>query len=485
MGRQLILVLSLILFCGSSHAVISELARQGQSAIQGLADAKLAPLRYLDVLFGANPGGIRGINGPIYPPNSPAVISAAAALQAAKLLARGRVFPPGYSSVEAGVAQGSDLITIIKNRRNKDPPALPGVPGFDYPTGLPLLIALSRLYGPNPQQWPPWLPGGPGPSGRPGSPGGPGPNGPLPDGSFPNGFPPGGFPNGGPGQNGFPPGGPGQNGFPQGGPDQNGFPQGGPDQNGFPQGGPDQNGFPQGGPGPNGPYPDGPSQDGSSPGRPSPGGSPSDQPSSDGSFLGIPFLGDLLEPWLRIFRLPFDLIFPRPGVNDNPSGGGPPGTDDGGGPAGPQGGNGPQGPGGGPPGGMGPGGPEFGPPGSGGGAGPPGSEGGGNPWQRIQIGFPPGGREGSGGPFGFGGFFDTGIFAAPGFFGTGILAFPWNPFGIFTPIGNFFEGVGHLFGFPSPHPPSHRNLQGSISVDFDALFPSPKGLLRQMFPLLG
>ncbi|EDX08663.1 GD24894 [Drosophila simulans] len=110
MVRQLILVLSLILFCGSSHAVVSELARQSESAIQGLADIKMAPLRYLDVLFGGNPGGLRGLDG-----GNSASLSTAATLQAAKvasilaranILAGGDVSSSGYSKISAGVLMG-------------------------------------------------------------------------------------------------------------------------------------------------------------------------------------------------------------------------------------------------------------------------------------------------------------------------------------------------------------------------------------------
>ncbi|KAH8346326.1 hypothetical protein KR084_004026 [Drosophila pseudotakahashii] len=168
MARLQILVLSLILFCRNSHAVISELARQGESAIQGLADFKMAPLRYLDVLFGANPGGLRGLDGGIYGTGG-ALSAAAAALQGAKaanILAGGDIFSPGYSKVTAGVGQGSDLITIIKNARPYDPYLIPpGISGYNYPLGL------SRRFLSRP-------PGGPVP--------GPGPN--PPSGSFTDGI---------------------------------------------------------------------------------------------------------------------------------------------------------------------------------------------------------------------------------------------------------------------------------------------------------
>ncbi|KAI8034141.1 ejaculatory bulb-specific protein 1 [Drosophila gunungcola] len=211
MVRQLILVLSLILFWGSSHAVLSELARQGESAIQGLADIKMAPLRYLDVLFGANPGGLRGLHGGIYDPGNtlPQTAAVLQALKAANILAGIDTLRPGYSKISAGVGQGSDLITIIKNTRPYYPYLTPtGIPGHFNPMG--------------------WLPGGPGPNrpggtvpnqpgrpspvgfpnipGRPISvgsferfpgrpifgvsfPGGSFPGGPLPGGSFPRPFP--------------------------------------------------------------------------------------------------------------------------------------------------------------------------------------------------------------------------------------------------------------------------------------------------------
>ncbi|XP_039483234.1 ejaculatory bulb-specific protein 1 [Drosophila santomea] len=145
MVRQLILVLSLILFCGSSHAIVSELARQTESAIQGWADIKMAPLRYLNVLFGANPGGLRGLNGRNLALE--ASLSTAANLQVAKLvklLASGNLFPggyfpyPGYGKIIADVPKGSDLITIIKNPRSYDPYLTPpGIPGWNIPVGWP------------------------------------------------------------------------------------------------------------------------------------------------------------------------------------------------------------------------------------------------------------------------------------------------------------------------------------------------------------
>ncbi|XP_016946570.1 ejaculatory bulb-specific protein 1 [Drosophila biarmipes] len=183
MVRQLILVLSLILFCGSSHAVISELARQSQSAIQGLADIKMAPLRYLDVLLGANTGGIRGLrglDGGIY--GAGGALSAAALLQAAKaanILSGGDILGPGYTKISAGSGQGNDLITIIKNQRAYDPYLIPpGIPGYNYPLGFPRRFPFSGPYLPN---RPPWIPGGPGP-------GEPFPDGVLPSGRFPVGL---------------------------------------------------------------------------------------------------------------------------------------------------------------------------------------------------------------------------------------------------------------------------------------------------------
>ncbi|XP_016975430.1 ejaculatory bulb-specific protein 1 [Drosophila rhopaloa] len=204
MVRQLILVLSLILFWDSSHAVISELARQGESAIQGLADIKMAPLRYLDVLFGANPGGLRGLDGGIYGAGGPysALATALQAAQAANILAGNDIMRPGYSKISAGVGQGSDLITIIKNQRPYDPYLIPpGFPGYNFGLGWPRPSSPSSPNSPNSPPGGPGSPGGFGPS-RPGNslpgspfPGRPFPGGPFSFGPFPGGpFPAGPFP---------------------------------------------------------------------------------------------------------------------------------------------------------------------------------------------------------------------------------------------------------------------------------------------------
>ncbi|BFG06611.1 ejaculatory bulb-specific protein 1 [Drosophila madeirensis] len=121
MARKLILVLWLALLCKSSNAIVSELARQGENAVQGLAAIHLAPLRYLDVLFGTNHG--------IVPSGYPTAIQAA---KAAAIGAQIGAYRP-YSRISAGVGQGSDLITIIKNPRS---PYSYGIPGYDYPTYL-------------------------------------------------------------------------------------------------------------------------------------------------------------------------------------------------------------------------------------------------------------------------------------------------------------------------------------------------------------
>ncbi|XP_032572344.1 ejaculatory bulb-specific protein 1 [Drosophila sechellia] len=388
MVRQLILVLSLILFCGSSHAVISELARQSESVIQGLADIKMAPLRYLDVLFGGNPGGLRGLDGGNY-----ASLSTAATLQAAKvanilaranILAGGDVSSSGYSKISAGVGKGSDLITIIKNTRSYDPYLIPpGIPGYNYPLGWPLPYPLGP-YGPNRPPWPPIN----SPPIRPGGlfPGGPSPGGPFPGGPFPGGPSPGEPSPGGPS-----PGGP----------------------------------FP-GGPSPIGPFPGGPSPSGPSPGGPSPGGPSPDAPFHGGSppSPGGP-LGPWLFPWIHL---------PRLNLPGRPI----PGQD--------------------------------------------GSEG---PSSVLNV---------AGGILGNGGLFGTGIFGEHGLFGTGFLSGPsLDPFGIFTPIGNFFGSLGNLFGFSSPSQvipifggKFGRGLQGSITLDVGGTVPSAKGILGQLLhPFLG
>ncbi|XP_022222946.1 ejaculatory bulb-specific protein 1 [Drosophila obscura] len=111
MARQSILFLWLALVAiETSSAIVNELAQQAENAVQGLADIHLAPLRYLDVLFGTNHG--------VVPSHYTAAKAAA--------------YRP-YSRISAGVGQGSDLITIIKNPRS---PYSYGIPGYDYPTYL-------------------------------------------------------------------------------------------------------------------------------------------------------------------------------------------------------------------------------------------------------------------------------------------------------------------------------------------------------------
>ncbi|KAH8252988.1 hypothetical protein KR032_002990 [Drosophila birchii] len=149
-----ILVLSLILFVGSSNAVISELARQGESAIQGLADIKLAPLRYLDAIVGTNPGGLGFYGG------AGGAVSAAAALQAANQLGlRGRL---GLGPSITTVGQGDDLMTIIQNSGPFNPLGIPRPPYPGYPHWPRPALGHPNF---------PRLPGGPG---SPGGPGGPG-----------------------------------------------------------------------------------------------------------------------------------------------------------------------------------------------------------------------------------------------------------------------------------------------------------------------
>ncbi|XP_026836195.1 ejaculatory bulb-specific protein 1 isoform X2 [Drosophila erecta] len=431
MVRQLILVLFLSLFCGSSHAVVSELARQAESVIQGLADIKMAPLRYLDVLFGANPGGVRGLDD--RNPAAEASLAAAATLEAAKvanILAKGKIFAggdisvPGYSKISAGVGKGSDLITIIKNTRSYDPYLIPpGLPGYNYPVGWPIHYPL----GPSWPNRPPWQPN------NPLSPDGPHPSldGLPPGGNFPGGPPP--------STDGLPPGGPPPS---LGGPP---FLPGGPPS--LPGGPPSSPGGPPSSPGgppssPGGP-PSSPGGPPSSPGGPpsSPGGPPS---SPGGQHRPFPL------PWIIRGLLP---------------------------------------------------------------GGPPSSPGGQHrpvplPW--ILRGLWPRpvgvkvGASGSvnvdGGIFGNGGLFGTGIFGQNGLFGTGILSGPsLDPFGIFTPIGNFFGSLGNLFGFSPPsqvipifggrYGPYGRGLQGSITLDVGGIVPSPKrilkGLLHPLFGFLG
>ncbi|XP_033254617.1 ejaculatory bulb-specific protein 1-like [Drosophila miranda] len=119
MARQLILIVLLALLRGSSNAIITELARQGESAVQSLANLHLAPLRYLDVLFGTNHG----------------IVPFSRGIQLSKTATIGSQtgdYHP-YSKISAGVGQGSDLITIIKNPRS---PYSYGIPGYDYPTYL-------------------------------------------------------------------------------------------------------------------------------------------------------------------------------------------------------------------------------------------------------------------------------------------------------------------------------------------------------------
>jgi len=94
----------------------------------------MAPLRYLDVLFGGNPGGLRGLDG-----GNSASLSTLQAAKVANILARanilagGDIASSGYSKISAGVGKGSDLITIIKNTRSYDPYLIPpGIPGYNY-----------------------------------------------------------------------------------------------------------------------------------------------------------------------------------------------------------------------------------------------------------------------------------------------------------------------------------------------------------------
>jgi len=145
----------------------------------------MAPLRYLDVLFGGNPGGLRGLDG-----GNSASLSTLQAAKVANILARanilagGDIASSGYSKISAGVGKGSDLITIIKNTRSYDPYLIPpGIPGYNYPLGWPLRYPLGP-YWPN---RPPWLPINSPPI-RPGGlfPGGPSPGGPFPGGSPPS-----------------------------------------------------------------------------------------------------------------------------------------------------------------------------------------------------------------------------------------------------------------------------------------------------------
>jgi len=335
----------------------------------------MAPLRYLDVLFGGNPGGLRGLDG-----GNSASLSTLQAAKVANILARanilagGDIASSGYSKISAGVGKGSDLITIIKNTRSYDPYLIPpGIPGYNYPLGWPLRYPLGP-YWPN---RPPWLPINSPPI-RPGGlfPGGPSPGGPSPGEPSP--------------------------------------------------GGPSPGGPSPGGPSPGGPSPGGPSPGGPSPGGPFPGGSP-------------PSPGGPLGPW----QFPWILGGPRPN----------------------------------------------------------------RPGRPFPGGILPGHLDGSvvpnsvlnvaGGIFGNGGLFGTGIFGQHGLFGTGFLSGPsLDPFGIFTPIGNFFGSLGNLFGFSSPSQiipifggkfgPLGRGLQGSITLDVGGTVPSVKGILGQLLhPFLG